>query len=561
MSEKYRDKIVAKGRFNHRILNHQKAAGFGLFAFGTLAVLFLAGCTETTTEPETEIQQARPARARQRFPRIVVSFPEQVHPEPVTARVLLLLSQSGNREPRYASAFSNHQPVYAIDVNNLKPGEPLIFSADKFSSPDALAFPGALNRLEQGTYYVQALIDLDNTRPEFNSGPGNLYSRVAECNLPRSTIETIELVADQVIEERTPPEDTEQVKLVEIRSKLMSDFHGRDIKLRAGVVLPENYNENSERQFPTLYSVPGFGGDHTPAWRMMGGRRGRGMQQEESSVQMLRVYLDPKVPLGHSVFADSANNGPCGEALVKELIPEIEKRFRAIPHAYGRFVTGHSSGGWSSLWLQVTYPDFFGGCWSTAPDPIDFRAFQTMNIYEDRNGHWTREGYPRPLSRDNDNVTLTFTTLNRWEYVVGYGYQLDSFNAVFSPRGSDGRPRPIMDKLTGTIDPEVAEYWKRYDILLVLEENWPSLESKLKGKIHVIAGAWDTFYLKNAVEYLNDFLKTTDYDGYVEIHPGNHGSFMTGQMRERIEREMAEQFAAGQKDFEQAQNISNTQQP
>jgi len=274
---------------------------------------------------------------------------------------------------------------------------------------------------------------------------------------------------------------------------------------------------------------------------------------------MLRVYLDPKVPLGHSVFADSANNGPCGEALVKELIPEIEKRFRAIPHAYGRFVTGHSSGGWSSLWLQVTYPDVFGGCWSTAPDPVDFRAFQTMNIYLDRNGHWTREGYPRPLARDNENVVVTFLQLNRWEYVAGYGSQLDSFDAVFSPRGADGRPQPIMDKLTGTIDPEVAEYWKRYDIRLVLEENWPSLGPKLKGKIHVLAGAWDTFYLKNAVEYLNDFLKTTDYGGYVEVHPGNHGSFMTGQMRERIEKEMAEHFAAAKKESEKTQTIPNAQ--
>jgi hypothetical protein len=278
--------------------------------------------------------------------------------------------------------------------------------------------------------------------------------------------------------------------------------------------------------------------------------RGRNSQQEAVSLQMLRVYLDPKVPHGHSVFADSANNGPCGKALITELIPEIEKRFRAIPHAYGRFVTGHSSGGWSSLWLQVTYPDFFGGCWSTAPDPVDFRAFQTINIYEDRNGHWTPEGYPRPLARRNNEPAATFVETNRWEYVVGPGYQLDSFNAVFSSRGVDGKPKPIMDKLTGTIDPEVAEYWKRYDIRLVLEENWPSLGPKLKGKIHVIAGAWDTYYLKNAVEFLGDFLMTTDYGGYVEILPGDHGSFMTSQVRERIEKEMAEQIAAAKKEFE-----------
>jgi hypothetical protein len=235
----------------------------------------------------------------------------------------------------------------------------------------------------------------------------------------------------------------------------------------------------------------------------------------EVPLQALRVVLDPEVPLGHSVFANSANNGPVGDALVRELIPEIERRFRAVPHSHGRFVTGHSSGGWSALWLQVSYPDCFGGCWSLAPDPVDFRAFQTMNIYEDRNGHWTREGFPRPLSRSRDRVNLTFSQVNQVEYVAGYGGQLDSFNAVFGPRGLNGRPGPLMNKLTGIVDRQVAEPWKRYDIRMLLQENWPKLGSRLKGKLHVIAAGWDTFYLNPAIELLRDFLATTDYGGYV----------------------------------------------
>jgi S-formylglutathione hydrolase FrmB len=351
------------------------------------------------------------------------------------------------------------------------------------------------------------------------------------------------LVTNRIIGERTPLENTDLVKQVEIRSKLLSDFNGWEVKLRAAVILPVTYGDEPNQQFPTLYSIPGFGGG-TAAWWWTEG-------------QMLRVVLDPEVPLGHSVFANSANNGPVGDALVQELIPEIEKRFRVIPHAYGRFVTGHSSGGWASLWLQMTYPDFFGGCWSLAPDPVDFRFFQTMNIYDDRNGHWTREGYPRPLSRETDKLGVTFGQVNRWEYVVGYGYQLDSFNAVFSPRAADGRPQPLMDKLSGAIDPEVAEHWRRYDIRHILEENWTTLGPKLKGKLHIIAGAWDNFYLERAVEELQDFLTKTDYEGYVEILPGDHFSFWTAQFQDRLNQEMAEHFAAAQKEFEQEQTISN----
>ncbi len=509
-----------------------------------LAFLFINGCNSQPIETQTSDGQTK---VNQIFTNIVVSFPAEVHPEPITGRILLFLSHIKGSVPMYYFNYFNIQPVYAIDVTHLLPEEDVVFSRDKFSSPDALAFPGPINQLEQGTYYAQALIDLDDTEPRFFWGPGNLYSQVVKCDFPKSKIDKLELVTDQIIEGRTPPEDTDCVKFVEIRSKLLSDFYGRDFNLHAGIVLPEEYNEMPDRHFPTLYSVPGFGGDYRSAWG----------QQDEGPQQFIRVYLDPQVPLGHSVFADSANNGPCGQALIQELIPEIERRFRAIPQMYGRFVTGHSSGGWSSLWLQVTYPDFFSGCWSLAPDPVDFRAFQTLNIYEDRNGHWTREGYPRPLNRRRNNVGATFIEENQYEYVVGYGNQLDSFNAVFSPRRTDGKPRPIMDKLTGTIDPEVAEYWKNYDIRLVLEENWSSLGPKLKGKIHVIAGAWDTVYLNAAVEHLNDFLKKTNYGGYVEVIAGDHGSFMTEQLLKRIEMEMNEKFAAGQRQFEHENNMQN----
>jgi S-formylglutathione hydrolase FrmB len=500
-------------------------------------MLVLNGCVSGSAT-----EQARAGRESLRF---VVSFPEKVHPEPLTGRVLLFFCQSADWEPRYASEFSS-EPVYAIDVNNLGPQETVVFSPERFRIPDALAFPGPLDRLEAGTYYVQALIDIDTTRPGYDA-PGNLYSPVAKCELPSPKWQgVVELIADQVLEDRPPYEDTDRVKLVEIRSELLSDFHGHEVDLRAGVVLPSAYDEDSNRQFPVLYTIPGFGGDHTGAWWSVDDVKG----------DMLRVVLDPTVPLGHSHFANSANNGPVGDALVEELIPEIERRFRVIPHAYGRLVTGHSSGGWASLWLQVTYPDVFDGCWSLAPDPVDFTHFQTMNIYEDRNGHWTDEGYPRPLARRQGQVGSTFGQVNRREYVVGYGSHLDSFNAVFSPRGDDGRPRPIMDKLTGAIDREVAEYWKRYDIRQVLEENWMSLGPKLKGKLHVIGGGWDNFYLETAVEGLHDFLAKTDYQGYVEILPGNHVSFWTDELDERLDREMTEHFSTAEKAYLEAQSLS-----
>jgi hypothetical protein len=478
------------------------------------------------------------------FPSFVTSFPAKARSQPATGRVLLFLGRPGEGEPRSGGSFFKPFPVYAIDVTNVAPNQEVTFTTKNFRDPDALAFPGPLDESPEGKYEAQVLWDLDNTERSYNEGPGNLYSEPVHCQITSATsghLKAIRLEADQVVS-NAPPTDTDWVKLVELRSSLLSAFHRREIFLRAAVILPAAYFTNQADRFPVVYVVPGFGGRHTSAWKWIDSEAGIKWKQGEVPLPTLRVVLDPSVPLGHSVFANSANNGPVGDALVQELIPEIEKRFRASGTPAARVVTGHSSGGWSSLWLQVAYPDFFGGCWSTSPDPVDFRAFQTMDIYQDRNGHWTPQGYPRPVARSRTEVTQNFAAADQLEYVIGYGSQLDSFDAVFGPRGQDGRPKRLIHKLYGTIDPAVAEAWKKYDIRLQLEENWTSLGPKLTGKIHVLVGAWDTFYLNPAVELLREFLQTTDYRGYVEILPGNHKDAITKAVRERIDKEIAAQF-------------------
>jgi S-formylglutathione hydrolase FrmB len=260
-----------------------------------------------------------------------------------------------------------------------------------------------------------------------------------------------------------------------------------------------------------------------------------------AGMEMLYVVLNPDCRTGHHVFAASDNNGPCGEALVKELIPYIEAKYRALGTPAGRLLTGHSSGGWSSLWLQITYPDFFGSVWSTAPDPVDFRDFQRINIYKPgANMFVDEEDRPRPLARIKSKAVLFYKPFSDMEVVMGHGGVLQSFEAVFSPRGSDGRPRPLWDRTTGRIDPEVAKAWERYDIRLVLERNWKTLGPKLAGKLHVYMGDQDTFYLEGAVVLLKEALAKLGSDAVVELFPGkDHGSLMDKTLRERIAKEMA----------------------
>ena len=233
-----------------------------------------------------------------------------------------------------------------------------------------------------------------------------------------------------------------------------------------------------------------------------------------------------------------------GESLIKELIPAFDEQFRSIANPTSRFLTGHSSGGWSSLWLMTTYPEHFAGTWSTAPDPVDFRAFQTTNIYDPEDNMFVdSEGKRRPVARSGGRVMIWCDDFSSMEWVLGHGGQLQSFEAVFSLKGKDGEPMMLWDRETGKLDPEVAEAWKRYDIRMILENNWKELQSDLKGKLHVYMGDMDTFYLEGATILLEKSLSDIPLDATVEIHPGkNHGSLMTRKLRARILEGMVDTF-------------------
>jgi S-formylglutathione hydrolase FrmB len=452
-------------------------------------------------------------------PRLSVQlrFSEKAHAAPFTGRVFLLAARNPIKDAPPRQSWFKPFPFFAQDVGDWRPDEPL-------NLRPRYAFPHTLDKLPLEQLYIQAVMDLDRGGQHSLTSPGNLYSKAVLVDPKAPPAGPLLLTLDQVIPER-PFVETERVKLVEIDSKLLSRFHGKPMKMRAGVVLPKSISANAERRYPIVYEVPGFGGDHFGAFKAA-----TRDATDVDGVDMIHVVLDPSCRLGHHVFADSDNNGPCGQALVDELIPAIEARFRAIGKPAGRFVTGHSSGGWSSLWLQVAYPATFGGVWSTAPDPVDFRDFQRIDLYAPKaNTFVDAQGEKRPLARTGGKPSLYYQPFSDMEVVMGRGGQLFSFEAVFSPRGA--------------VDPKIAAHWRRYDIRLILEQHWPKLAPQLAGKLHIYMGAEDTFYLEGATRLLGEALKQLGSDAVVEIVPGrDHGTLMSAAMRQRIAREMAAAF-------------------
>lgn len=496
-----------------------------LTALRTIALLALA--VMPSAAPAQPADQPAPPAAPTSAGRFQIRFDPALQPTPYSGRVYVVLGRAGSREPRRQMTdwFAGTQ-VFSLDVSDVASDAAIQIGAN------ALSFPETFASAKPGEYSAQAVARGNPDSPTPGRGEGDLYSDPVPVAFDPGNPGVLTLTLNHVVPAR-PFKEADRVKLVEIVSPSLSKFAGREMKIRAGVWLPEGWKDDADLRLPTVYFLGGFGSDHQSAGRL-------GQMFGPRLAGALLVVPDPTCYRGYSAFADSENNGPWGTALMTELIPEVEKRFHGAQDGDRRFVTGISSGGWASLWLQVAHPDEFAGCWSHCPDPVDFRDFQRIDLYaKDANMYRDSAGERRPVARDGDRVQLWYDDFVRQETVMGPGGQIHSFEAAFSPRRADGTPAPLFDRATGAIDPKVAEAWERFDIRLVLERNWPVLGPKLAGKLHVFGGGADNFYLEGAVEKLGASLRALGSDAEVIVVPGMphtiHGDGMTS-LFEAVER-------------------------
>ena len=362
----------------------------------------------------------------------------------VSGRLLVFAKPLGPADKRPVDAVDMDQidthatAIAAQEVAHLEPGATVGLDAD------VTAFPTPFSQLKPGRYAVQAVLDRDHSYNYTGRGPGDLVSGVVEMDLPGDAAKLLTLAT--TIPEADPVQLAAakvDIQPLDFTSPVLSRFWGRPIALRGWVVTPPDYAAHPGQRYPTVYYTQGFGGSlrslHDVAvarWDEM---------KTGKAPPMIWVGLDQSNPTGTSEFVDSVNNGPWGQALTAELIPDLERRYRMDAKPSGRLLTGHSSGGWAVLWLQVTYPKLFGGAWPTSPDPSDFRDFLGINLYApNANVYRKPDGTPWPLARDKGEMLVGIEDFTRREVVVGeYGGTFASFEWVFSPRGAGGLPIPI----------------------------------------------------------------------------------------------------------------------
>jgi hypothetical protein len=475
-------------------------------------------------------QQDQPAGLR-----FEISFPAAAHGEPVTGRVYVMISRTNDREPRLQIGRTGI-PFFGRDVEALAPGQAAVIDASDLGSPLE-----SLRDLPSGEYFVQAFVNIYSEfrradghvvwmhddqweGQHWNRSPGNLTSAVRWVHLDPNADETITLSASEVLPPVEVPPDTQWVKRFKFQSPMLTAFWGRPVYLGATVLLPRDYDRET-MSYPVNYIQGHFSlgapnrfdetNDFSQAWMSDGFPR-----------MILVTFQHPNPYFDDSYAVNSVNVGPYGDAVMQELIPEVERRFRIIPEPYARVLSGGSTGGWEALALQIFHPDFFGGTWSYCPDPVTFTDVEGINVYEDESAfykqyEWRRE--PIINSRETDGrVRLTSEQRNRWELVNGTrgrsGQQLDIWSAVYGPLGDDGYFEPLFDKRTGVMNPEVATYWRdNYDLLEYLKRNWATVGPKLVDKIRVYTGTMDTYYLNNSTAELEAWMKTTErphYEGF-----------------------------------------------
>ena len=465
-------------------------------------------------------------------------------------RLFIFLNRKGEGEPRLSfdgDVALDAPPILARDVECFTAGDTKIVI-----DSSSIAYPiKNLAELPVGDYYVQALFDVNNDLRSLNA-PGNLFSEVQKVSVDAKTRKTVMLELTKVVPPEKLPDDTESVKYIKIESPMLSKFHGRPIYLRAGIVLPRDYERETNRRYPVQFRIGGYGSKFTNAGRLFNADSSfRQMWLADDTPRMIIVYLDGDGPFGDSYQLNSANNGPYGDSLTQELIPQIEKQFRAVGKPEGRFLTGGSTGGWVSLALQIFYPDFFNGTWSGYPDPLDFRAYQLIDIYKDENAYVNKNGFERASAREpNGDTQFTMRLECLKENVLGTGDsytmsggQWGAWNATYSPRGADGLPVPLWDAKTGKINHQVAEQWKKYDLRLIVEQNWQTLAPKLKGKLHIWVGEADDYFLNNGVHLFDDFISKAEpkYEGWIMYSRiGRHG--WTPKNGVEIMKEMTQRF-------------------
>jgi len=541
---------IPMARFSQTAQRQSRGAGrkFTAYALACLAVL-AADSAIFVAAPRASRAPQQPMQAKSAGAPFVISFGSDLSATPLDGRVFVVISTNSDREPRtqIVEQEAQSQQIFGADIDGLAPGQKAAIPAD------AQGYPlHNFSDVPAGDYWIQGVLNKYTTfvrsdghtvklpmdegeGQHWNTKPGNFYSKPQKIHFDPHSPSTVEIHLTEVVKPIEPPRDTEWVKHVRIQSQVLTKFWGHPMYLGAIVVVPEGWSTHPNARYPLLVNHGHFQRDYT--FRTTPAAQGTPVSDRAQIgykfyqdwatgklPRMLMLIIQHANPYYDDSYAvDSENVGPYGEAINKELIPYIEKEFHGIGQGWARAIFGGSTGGWETLATQIFYADDYNGAWGACPDPVDFHGYQSVNIYDDKNAYWTIGPFAKvnqpEMRAANGIIEATTEGSNRWELVLAThgrsGEQWGIWQAVFSPVGKDGYPVEIWDPLTGVINKDVVPYWRdHYDLTYIMQRDWKTLGPKLVGKLHVMVGTADTYYLDHAVHLMQRSMEASTNPHY-----------------------------------------------
>jgi hypothetical protein len=463
-----------------------------------------------------------------------LTFTKEISDEPLTGRAVLFLSKDTLVDPDITNPYQLFI-TFGKNFTNWKNEEELILTNSNSDS-----FLSTMNGLN-GYYSLRAVIDIDSTSCLFYNN-GNLYSDKIIFSSASGKLNIVDVNVKNVLG-GIEFKESKYIKLLKLRSILLSNFFNSSTYIEAAVILPGSYYNDTCRYYPVVFVFPGWGATHIAPTE-------NDFQQKRYGIkgygdEKIFVFLNQDCRYGFHVFANSDNNGPRATSFIEEFIPYLEKMYRVAKNQNGRFLVGQSSGAWAAIWLQVNYPDMFGMTWAGSPDPLDFRDFVGHNLYkENANIFYDSNGTLTPAIKTTGKE-FTNKMWSDMETALGEGGQYQSFEAVFGKCNQNNKPEQVFDRETGKIYPNALEHWKNYDISSFVRKNAEELKNKLDGKLNIVVSYNDNFYLDGSVRLFKEifdslrikanikFLKDEGHDTWneetrIEMH-GKMDSIFSGK--------------------------------
>src|SRR5689334_16033926 len=242
-----------------------------------------------------------------------------------------------------------------------------------------------------------------------------------------------------------------------LRGNVLGDPHERPI----WAYLPPGYDdtEASGERYPSVYVIQGYTG-HVTMWSNRAPFRQPFVETADqvfatgAAPPCVVVYVDAWTAYGGSQFVDSPGTGRYHSYLCDEVVPFVDARYRTLPEAAHRGISGKSSGGFGAMITPMLRPDLFGGLASHAGDSL----YEYSYLHEFANTVRALRDYDHDIQKwwADFRGRVSFTKEHDMLLLLVLGCA-----AAFSP-AADGTPQLPFDARSGQLIPELWEKWREW---------------------------------------------------------------------------------------------------